>query len=159
MDVVVTDHHQTDEDMPPAVAVINPHRAGARYPFRGLCSAALAYKVAQAYQLRYGVGGVPLESLLDLVALATIADVVPLHDENRSFVREGLAQIVAWSALRHSGVEASGRGDAGLLRRKRLPSNWPHDINAAGRLDDAMLGVRLLTTDNPGRGAAVGRPA
>ena len=55
MDVVVTDHHQTDEEMPPAVAVLNPHRAGARYPFRGLCSAALAYKVAQAYQLRYGV--------------------------------------------------------------------------------------------------------
>src|SRR5260370_28582440 len=44
MDVVVTDHHQTDEEMPPAVAVLNPHRAGALYPFRGLCSAALAYK-------------------------------------------------------------------------------------------------------------------
>ncbi len=50
MDVIVTDHHQTDEQMPPAVAVMNPHRAGARYPFRGLCSAGLAYKVAQAYR-------------------------------------------------------------------------------------------------------------
>ena len=78
MDVIVTDHHQTDEQMPPAVAVMNPHRAGALYPFRGLCSAGLAYKVAQAYQLRYGQAGVPLESLLDLVALATVADVVPL---------------------------------------------------------------------------------
>ena len=77
------------------------HRAGARYPFRGLCSAGLAYKVAQAYQLRYGEAGVPLESLLDLVALATIADVVPLQDENRGFVRQGLAQISARSALRH----------------------------------------------------------
>ena len=83
MDVIVTDHHQTDEKLPPAVAVINPHRADALYPFHGLCSAGLAYKVAQAYQLRYGEAGVPLESLLDLVALATIADVVPLHDENR----------------------------------------------------------------------------
>src|SRR5438874_2224628 len=69
------------------------HRAGALYPFRGLCSAALAYKVSQAYQLRYGVAGVPLESLLDLVALATVADVVPMHDENRTFVREGLVRL------------------------------------------------------------------
>src|ERR1044071_8755089 len=96
MDVLVTDHHQTDEDMPPAMAVLNPHRAGARYPFRGLCSAALAYKVAQAYQLRYGVAGV---------------------------TRDCTAETIAY---------------------KLAPR-----INAAGRLDDAMLGVRLLTTNNP----------
>ena len=93
MDVIVTDHHQTDDRMPPAVAVMNPHRAGAVYPFRGLCSAGLAYKTVQAYTMRYGEAGVPLDSLLDLVALATIADVVPLHDENRRFVREGLALL------------------------------------------------------------------
>lgn len=148
MDVIVTDHHQTDEQMPPAVAVLNPHRTEARYPFRGLCSAALAYKVAQAYQLRYGEAGLPMESLLDLVALATVADVVPLQDENRGFVREGLAQL---SRGARCGVRAL-KQVAGVMRdctAETVAFKLAPRINAAGRLDDAMLGVRLLTTESP----------
>jgi single-stranded-DNA-specific exonuclease len=148
MDVIVTDHHQTDEELPPAVAVMNPHRADARYPFLGLCSAGLAYKVAQAYQLRYGEAGVPLESLLDLVALATIADVVPLHDENRGFVREGLKQI---SRGARCGIRAL-KQVAGAVREctaETIAFKLAPRLNAAGRLDHAMLGVRLLTTESP----------
>jgi len=148
MDVVVTDHHQSDEVMPRAVAVLNPHRTNTFYPFRGLCSAALAYKVAQAYQVRYGVAGVPLESLLDLVALATVADVVPLQDENRSFVREGLHQL---SRGARCGIRALKQA-AGVTRdctAETIAFKLAPRINAAGRLDDAMLGVRLLTTESP----------
>jgi single-stranded-DNA-specific exonuclease len=148
MDVVVTDHHQSDEVMPQAVAVLNPHRTDTLYPFRGLCSAALAYKVAQAYQVRYGVAGVPLESLLDLVALATVADVVPLQDENRSFVREGLHQL---SRGARCGIRALKQA-AGVTRdctAETIAFKLAPRINAAGRLDDAMLGVRLLTTKIP----------
>ncbi|HKT36251.1 MAG TPA: single-stranded-DNA-specific exonuclease RecJ [Nitrospira sp.] len=148
MDVIVTDHHQTGDAMPPAVAVMNPHRAGAQYPFRGLCSAGLAYKVAQAYQQRYGQAGVSLESLLDLVALATIADVVPLQDENRGFVREGLAQI---SRGARCGIRAL-KQVAGVVRDcspETIAFKLAPRLNAAGRLDHAMLGVQLLTTESP----------
>jgi len=148
MDVIVTDHHQTDEQMPPAVAVMNPHRAGATYPFRGLCSAALAYKVVQAYQSRYGDAGVPLESLLDLVALATVADVVPLQDENRGFVREGLAQL---SRGARCGIRAL-KQVAGITRdctAETIAFKLAPRLNAAGRLDHAMLGIQLLTTESP----------
>jgi single-stranded-DNA-specific exonuclease len=148
MGVIVTDHHQTDEQVPPAVAVMNPHRAGARYPFRGLCSAGLAYKVAQAYRLRYGEAGVTLESLLDLVALATIADVVPLQDENRGFVREGLAQI---SRGARCGIRAL-KQVAGITHDcsvETIAYKLAPRLNAAGRLDHAMLGVQLLTTESP----------
>ncbi len=148
MDTIVTDHHQTSEAMPPAVAVMNPHRAGAQYPFRGLCSAGLAYKVVQAYQMRYGEAGVPLESLLDLVALATIADVVPLQDENRGFVQQGLVQI---SRGARCGIRAL-KQVAGVVRDcspETIAFKLAPRLNAAGRLDHALLGVQLLTTDSP----------
>jgi len=147
MDVIVTDHHQTDEEVPPALAVMNPHRADSRYPFRGLCSAGLAYKTVQAYQLRYGEAGMPLELLLDLVALATIADVVPLQDENRRFVREGLALISrgARCGIRALKQVAFVRDcSADTIAYKLAPR-----LNAAGRLDHALLGVQLLTTESP----------
>jgi single-stranded-DNA-specific exonuclease len=147
MDVIVTDHHQADEEVPAAVAVMNPHRADSRYPFRGLCSAGLAYKTAQAYQLRYGEAGMPKESLLDLVALATIADVVPLQDENRRFVREGLALISrgARCGIRALKQVAFVRDcSADTIAYKLAPR-----LNAAGRLDHALLGVQLLTTESP----------
>jgi len=147
MDVIVTDHHQTDETMPPALAMMNPHRRGAEYPFRGLCSGGLAYKVAVAYEKKYGAGQLPLESLLDLVALSTIADVVPLTDENRLFVREGLTQITRGArcglrALKYvSGVTAACTAEA--IAFKLAPR-----LNAVGRLEHAIKGVQLLTTDS-----------
>ncbi len=145
MDVLVTDHHQSDGEMPPALAVMNPYRAGARYPFSGLCSAALAYKVCEAYLHRYGGSRGRLAEQLDLVALATVADVVPLVDENRLFVREGLGRITAdprpgLRALKQvAGVDRACT--TGVLAFTLVPR-----LNAAGRLDHAMLGVQLLTT-------------
>jgi single-stranded-DNA-specific exonuclease len=147
IDVVVTDHHQSDQEMPPALAVMNPHRSEARYPFQGLCSGGLAYKVAQAYDRKYGSGSVPLESLLDLVALATIADVVPLQDENRLFVREGLVQI---SRGARCGIRAL-KHVAGISREctaETIAFKLGPRLNAAGRLDEAIKGVRLLTTES-----------
>lgn len=147
MDVIVTDHHQTDATMPAALAVLNPHRRDAVYPFKGLCSAGLAYKVVSAYQQRYGSGDVDPESCLDLVALATVADIVPLQDENRILVREGLMQITRGARC---GIRALKQvaGIAKACTSETIGFRLGPRLNAAGRLDHAMLCVQLLTTNS-----------
>jgi single-stranded-DNA-specific exonuclease len=147
MDVIVTDHHQTEAMMPAALAVLNPHRRDAIYPFKGLCSAGLAYKVVSAYQQRYGSGEVDPETCLDLVALATVADVVPLQDENRILVREGLVQITRGARC---GIRALKQvaGIAKACTSETIGFRLGPRLNAAGRLDHAMICVRLLTTES-----------
>ena len=147
LDVIITDHHQGEDLLPPAFAIMNPYRRDSRYPFPGLCSAGLAYKVVQAYQTKYGNGSVPLESLLDFVALATVADVVPLQDENRYLVRQGLDLI---SRGVRPGINAlkSVAGVERICTAGTIAFRLAPRINAAGRLAHADLGVRLLTTES-----------
>ena len=154
VDVIITDHHQLDEGLPPAFAVVNPLRPDSVYPFKELCSGGLAYKVAQAYQMKYGGGEVPLDHMLDLVALATVADVVPLREENRVFVREGLAQITRGARC---GIRALLRtaGVQNACTTRTLAFRLAPRINAAGRLAHAEAGVRLLTTESESEAAAL----
>ena len=147
MDVIVTDHHQLQARMPEPLAFINPYRPDSVYPFRGLCSGGLAYKVAEAYVQKYRPAGVSVETYRDLVALSSIADLVPLTDENRTLVRDGLAQVAQGSRC---GIRAltrdlglNGTCSAGTIGFRVAPR-----LNAAGRLAHAELGVRLLTTES-----------
>ena len=147
VDVIITDHHQGEDLLPPAFAIMNPYRRDSIYPFPGLCSAGLAYKVVQAYQTKYGTGQVALDSLLDLVALATVADVVPLQDENRYLVRQGLDLI---SRGVRPGIKAL-KSVAGIERpctAGTIAFRLAPRINAAGRLAHADLGVEILTTES-----------
>ena len=146
LDVIVTDHHQGEATMPPAFAILNPHRPDSRYPFKGLCSAGLAFKVVQAYSRKYATQWADPESLLDLVAMATIADVVPLQGENRSYVRAGLAWM---SQTTRCGIQALKRtaGIDAVCSSGTVAFRLAPRLNAAGRLAHADLGVRLLTTE------------
>ena len=147
MDVIVTDHHQLQARMPEPVAFINPYRPDSGYPFKGLCSGGLAYKVVEAHARKYGVADAPVETFRDLVALSSIADLVPLTDENRVLIRDGLAQVGRGTRC---GIRAltrdlglNGTCSAGTIGFRVAPR-----LNAAGRMAHAELGVRLLTTDS-----------
>ena len=141
--VIITDHHQPPEVLPPADVVMDPLLGS--YPFPSLCGAGVALKICQAMQ---GIEGV--EKRLDLAAIATVADVVPLLDENRIIVREGLKRLENTlrpglrSLLRVSGTEPP-------LSADHLAFRLGPRLNAVGRLGDAKLGVHLLLTPDPGK--------
>ena len=136
--VIITDHHQPPEVLPPADVVMDPLLGN--YPFPGLCGAGVALKICQALQ---GMAGV--EKRLDLAAIATVADVVPLRDENRVIVSEGLRRIANTfrpglnALLKSSGLTLP-------LSAEDLAFRIAPRLNAAGRLGDAKLGVHLLLT-------------
>ena len=149
IDVVVTDHHTPAASLPAAAAVVNPNRADCSYPFKGLCGAAVAFKLALALGAERGVPAERLYAFLDLVAVATVADLVPLADENRMLVRWGLRvlretpNVGMRALLARAGLDGKvGAGQVGFVLAPR--------INAIGRLGDPMTAVRLLLTEDPG---------
>ena len=160
IDVIVTDHHEPQGRLPQAYAVLNPHIPDSTYPAKELCAVGIAFKVTQALLGRHrSLAGIDarLDSVLDLVALGTIADVAPLRGENRYLVAQGLRVL---SAGRRIGVAALKEVcgidrkpvDAGMVGFQLGPR-----INAVGRLAAAHAGVTLLTTRDPQVAAAAAR--
>ncbi|MDX1675120.1 MAG: single-stranded-DNA-specific exonuclease RecJ [Longimicrobiales bacterium] len=144
MDVIVTDHHTPGATLPDAVAVVNPKREDCAYPNRHLSGTGVAYKVALALARRRGLPDEEIHYTLDLVALATVADVMPLEGENRILTRYGLrvleqTRTPGLRALR----EAAGLGDRSLTAGHLSHVMAPR-LNAVGRLEDAAAGLRLL---------------
>ncbi len=147
IDLIVTDHHTPGIDLPCALAVINPRQPDCPYPFKDLCGVGLAFKLACA--LDPPDTEPSLLEFLDLVALGTTADVVPLQDENRVFVKYGLPQL---GRTRWPGVEALI--DRTELQRDTITASQTvftlaPRINAAGRVSDAHNALMLLLTDDP----------
>jgi len=145
--VIITDHHQPPEILPAADVVMDPLLGN--YPFPGLCGAGVALKICQAFQ---GITGV--EKRLDLAAIATVADVVPLQDENRVIVKEGLRHI---ENTARPGLKAllAAAATQPPLTADDLAFRIAPRLNAAGRLGDAKLGVHLLLTPDESKASNI----
>jgi single-stranded-DNA-specific exonuclease len=148
LDLVITDHHHPSEGpLPPARAVINPKQPGDLYPDKDLAGVGIAYKLAEALvSNQQPKNDFQLASLLDLVALGTVADLAPLVGENRFLVRRGLRQmrettrqgLFSLAAVAELNLPKVNATDIGFRLGPRL--------NAAGRLDEALAAYELLTT-------------
>ncbi|KUO59314.1 single-stranded-DNA-specific exonuclease RecJ [bacterium BRH_c32] len=150
IDTVVCDHHQAKDVLPPAFAILDPIKPGCNYPFKHLSGAGVAFKLARAVGARIGKKSLPLK-YLDLVALAGAADIVPLVDENRTLVREGLDLINANPRPGILALLKSAKIEPGNLSAGQIVFTIAPRINAVGRLGDANRAVELFTTTDPKR--------
>lgn len=155
LDVVVTDHHEPNETLPCATAVVNPMRKDCSYPFRSLAGVGVAYKICQALCARRGINLQALHKhYLDLVALGTVSDCVPLLGENRIYVHQGLKSI---GSTRKAGLRA-------LMESANMGPNVDAEhigfilgprINAAGRLAEASEALELFLTQDRSRAVEI----
>lgn len=154
LDVVVTDHHQPRADGAlPAAPIVHPALGG--YPCPELCAAGVAYKLAQALALAAGRDPAEADEDLDLVALATVADLVPLRGENRRLVRAGLRALASTGKPGLRALMRVARVDPGELDAGSVGFRLAPRINAAGRLHRADAGLELVLTEDDARAEVI----
>lgn len=154
LEVVVTDHHQLRADgRLPDAPIVHPALCG--YPCPDLCATAVAYKLAAALLQAAGRDATEADHDLDLVALATVADCVPLVGENRALVRRGLAALAQTQRPGLRALMRVAQADPGALDARTIGFRLAPRINAAGRLYRADAGLELLLTDDPDRAASI----
>lgn len=147
MDIVITDHHECGERLPDACAVVNPHRPDSDYPYKELAGVGVAFKLMQAVTDSIGCGDLIL-NVLELAAIGTVADVVPLLGENRILVKHGLMKLAATEYIGiRALIDVSGLKDKPISSYNVAFMLAPR-INAAGRLADAARCVELLITED-----------
>ncbi len=145
IDVIICDHHQPKDTLPNAFAILDPLVPGCQYPFKYLSGAGVAFKLAQGISERIGKNDLPYQ-YLDLVALASAADIVSLTDENRILVKEGLDLI---NKNPRPGIKAlmlTSKIEPGTLSSGQIVFTIAPRINAVGRLGDAKTAVELLSS-------------
>ena len=162
LELIISDHHQPAEDLPDAL-LVHPRLPGHAYPFDALCGAGIAFKLAWAICQRVSQGKRVTEPLRDyllaalgLAALGTVADVVPLIDENRILVKHGLLSLKSRPTAGIAQLlEISGLSEKSQLGSEDLGFVLAPRLNAAGRLGQAQLGVELLVTEDDSRARAL----
>ncbi|MFT9488311.1 MAG: single-stranded-DNA-specific exonuclease RecJ [Tepidibacillus sp.] len=144
MTVLVSDHHTPGGTLPEADVLINPKQPQCEYPFKGISGGAVAYKIVQALYEQMGYPEEAYEEYLDLVALTTVADVMPMVDENRYFVQEGLKQMRENPSLPIQSLMKVLKIDKRQLSESTLGFYFGPTLNAPGRLAHAETSVQLL---------------
>lgn len=156
IDVVITDHHQPQAELPQACALVNPWRADSDPGERCLCGVGIAFKLALGLLRAHGREA-EAQTFLDLVAVGTIADVAPLLGENHTLARLGIEQL-SWTG--NPGLRAlvqSARLVPGTIRERDISYALGPRINTAGRMKDAYMAYRLLVTDDKVEAEAIAR--
>ena len=155
LDVIVVDHHQPPDELPPAVAVINPHRRDCAFPDKGMCAAGLAFYLVIGLRARLRESGwfagaehPDVRRYLDIVTLGTIADMVPLTGVNRTLIRRGLAELSGSTRPGVVALKQVARIQPGEVSAGQVGFQLGPRINAAGRVDYGVKVVELLTTDS-----------
>ncbi len=151
--VVVCDHHELPVDGNVRGTLLNPVREGETYPFLDLCGTGVAYKLVTALESAGVRGAVPAESLVDFVALATIADMAPLHGENRRLVRDGLNRISAQPRTGIQALKGAARMDAATVTAHHVGFLLGPRINAPGRMTNPKPSLELLCEKDRARSA------
>ncbi|MFH1538535.1 MAG: single-stranded-DNA-specific exonuclease RecJ [bacterium] len=156
IECIVLDHHEPGDSLPEAVAVVNPKLNGSSYPFRDLAAVGVVFKFLQALSGRLGGGDEWVEKAMELVALGTVADLMPLLDENRAFVIHGLSKMhesvsPGLSAL----LKVAGISREREVSAQQVSFGLAPRINAAGRVWKPNAGVDMLLTDDPDRALAL----
>jgi len=147
IDLIITDHHTTDTELPKAHAILNPKREDCEYPFKGLCGGGVAFKLITAVGNELNIPLTDYEEIIPLITLGIAADVVPIKDENRVLVHHGLNIL---KNLEKPGLKTllELAGLKGHVSVGQLVFSIAPRINAAGRLGDANRAVELLVTDD-----------
>ena len=145
IDFIICDHHVPDEELPPAVAILNPKLEGSTYPCPHLSGCGVGYKFMQAFSISNGIGTAELECMLDLVAVSIAADIVPMVDENRVLAYHGLKRInsnpnIGLRAI----IRTCGLGGKEITISDVIFKIGPR-INASGRMQSGSEAVQLLT--------------
>lgn len=151
MDVIITDHHEIGEEMPPADAIIHPRHPQGAYPFGELAGVGVAFKLACALL------GEVLEELFELVAIGTVADLVPLRGENRYLVKEGIRRMRVTKRPAIQALTRVAGTEQATLTEESIGFMIGPRLNAAGRLGDASPAVELLKTEDTAIAAALAK--
>ena len=156
VDVIICDHHTPGEELPEAVAVLDPQRSDCSYPYHWLSGCGVSFKLAQAYSLKHNLPMSELYNLLDLVCVSIASDIVPITGENRILAYYGLQQLNQKPSLGLKTIlKFSGVGE--VLTINDIVFRIGPKINAAGRVESGNKSVELLIADNEEKATAVAK--
>ena len=144
IDVIICDHHIPDDSIPKAYSIINPNQKNCNYPFKGLCGCGIGFKLISAIEKKSG-GSEEVNQYLDLVAIATIADQMPMINENRTIVHHGLKEF---NKNPRPGFHFFIRSINRKIVESDIAFNIGPRINASGRMKSGMISVKLMTEND-----------